>query len=320
MYVNAGAEESTLYYIDEIITVSSSREKCQKSLDTIVQVVQAAGFEVQQRKTIGPARVIEYLGIEIDTCKKQLKISVDKLEHTKSIVQEWCDRKDCTKRELLSLIGTLNHVAQVVEYGSIFVRRLIHASKWAKNLYHRIYLCKDCRADLRWWRQNLDRQNGIKWFPRPFIVATARLLYSDASDTGAAAVLDNSWTAIVYEGEYAWLKDKPIMYRELHAVVLAVATFSHELHGSQVLMHIDNQAVHHCITSAKSKDYDINCLIRVLYYITSIHKIMYKSTHIYGVCNVQADALSRQNYELFRIMCPNANVSMCRPYRVPLDM
>ena len=320
LYVKEGAAESTLYYLDDIVTVQGSKEDCERSLNVILRVVQEAGFEVQMKKTVGPSRVLEYLGIVIDTCKKELRISREKLQKVRDIVKEWQGKSTCTKRELLSLLGTLNHVSQVVDYGGLFVRRLIQASMKAKNLYHKVYLCKECRADLSWWDKNLVQQNGIKWFPKPFEVASANLLYSDASDTGEAAVLGDEWTVIVYEGEYEWLREKTIMYRELHAVVMAVATFSYKLRGSQVLMHIDNEAVHHCVKAAKCKEHDINCLLRVLYYFTSVHKIEYKSTHVPGITNVLADALSRQNYALFKCMAPNAKPRMCRPYRIPLDI
>ena len=260
MYVKEGAAETSLFYLDDIITLSGSYEECLSSLNTIIRVVRAAGFDVQDRKTIGPSRVIEYLGVEIDTIKCRLRISSSKLREIQGVVQEYLNKELCTKRELLSVIGKLNHAAQVVNYGCLFIRRLISVSKKPKSLHHRIHVGRECKADLRWWDKSLSKHEGIKYFPTPFIAATAQLLYTDASDTGAAAVLGKKWTAIEFTGKFKWLKDKSIMYREMYAVVLGVATFSYNLRGTQVLMHIDNQAVHHCIAAAKSKDYEINFL------------------------------------------------------------
>ena len=57
----------------------------------------------------------------------------------------------------------------------------------------------------------------------------------------------------------------------------------------------------------------------MLYHVVCVHNIVYKSTHVPGIINTQADALSRQKIELFHAECPDAELNMCRPYLVPTD-
>jgi len=64
----------------------------------------------------------------------------------------WRVRKACTKRELLSLIGQLQHACCVVKVGPTFLRRMIELSTVPKKLYHRVGLNEGFRADLAWWR------------------------------------------------------------------------------------------------------------------------------------------------------------------------
>ena len=72
IYTKRAAAPTTLYYLDDIITIEGTKDRCQKSLDVILDTCQKCGFQVQANKTEGPARTITYLGIEIDTIKKQL--------------------------------------------------------------------------------------------------------------------------------------------------------------------------------------------------------------------------------------------------------
>ena len=49
----------------------------------------------------------------------------DKLAHLQQLLIDWGDRKVCTKRELLSLIGVLQHSATVIRFGHCFLQRMI---------------------------------------------------------------------------------------------------------------------------------------------------------------------------------------------------
>ena len=55
------------------------------------------------------------------------------------------------QRELLSLIGQLQHACCVVRPGRSFLRRMIALSTMPKELYHWVRLSKEFRSDLRWW-------------------------------------------------------------------------------------------------------------------------------------------------------------------------
>ena len=54
-----------------------------------------------------------------------LRLPADKLQRLTSVLQEWGDRKVCTRRELESWIGLLNHACKVVCPGRTFLCRMI---------------------------------------------------------------------------------------------------------------------------------------------------------------------------------------------------
>ena len=65
------------------------------------------------------------------------------------------------ERELLSLIGQLQHACCVVRPGRTFLRRMINLSTVAKELHHRIRLNLGFRSDLQWWATFLPSWIGV---------------------------------------------------------------------------------------------------------------------------------------------------------------
>ena len=65
-------------------------------------------------KCEGPTTCFTFLGIEMDSRARILRLPADKLQRLILVFQEWGDRKVCTWRELESLIGLLNHACKVV--------------------------------------------------------------------------------------------------------------------------------------------------------------------------------------------------------------
>ena len=70
----------------------------------------------------------------------------------------YCIKKSCTKRELDSLIGQLQHTCAVVKAGRSFLRRIIELSKIAHKPWQ---LNRSFHSDLMWWRLFLHSWNGI---------------------------------------------------------------------------------------------------------------------------------------------------------------
>ena len=84
-----------------------------------------------------------------------LRLPADKLQRLTSVLQEWVDRKVCTRRELESLIGLLNHACKVVRPGRTFLRRMIDllsatGRTGLGHSHHHIRLNREFRADLAW--------------------------------------------------------------------------------------------------------------------------------------------------------------------------
>ena len=60
-------------------------------------------------------------------------------------------RRSCTKKELLSLIGHLQHTSRIVRPGRPFLCRMIDLSAAAHELHHHIRLRGEFKSNLQWW-------------------------------------------------------------------------------------------------------------------------------------------------------------------------
>ena len=319
MMTQRGACPTICRYLDDFLLVSASRDLATKSLAIMIDTATKAGFKVQASKTQGPARQLEFLGLIIDTVRQELRISPDRLQEIKELLQEWIEKSSCTKRQILSIIGKLAFCSKMVRSGRKFLRRLIELSKKVKNLHHTIKLTSPAKADLMWWNKSLASHNGITWLHDYWDESIAIITYTDASDIAAGVLYERSWTMRVFDGPYKWIKDMPIAWRELYAIVLGLAVFGQKMQYKTLKMFTDNQAVLHCVNKGSSKDTALMGLIRAMYHYTAVYHINYKAFYISTHHNVASDSLSRLDMPRFRQACPEADQSMTAPVDVLID-
>ena len=143
--------EFVIHYLDDFLFGGSPKsESCSRSLDLALYICSQVGFPVMTEKVFGPSTILEFLGFIIDTMSMEIRLPEEKLQHLKSLLQTWVAKKSCTKRELLSLIGNLQHASAVVKPGRVFLRRMIDLSKRQIHLDAHMRLNMEFRADLHW--------------------------------------------------------------------------------------------------------------------------------------------------------------------------
>lgn len=84
------------------------------------------GVPLAKQKVSGPASCMTVLGIEIDIKAGLLRLPHDKLQQLKALLVSWQHRKQCSRRELESLVVLLNHACKVVRPGRSFCVDLLH--------------------------------------------------------------------------------------------------------------------------------------------------------------------------------------------------
>ena len=200
-------------------------------------------------------------------------------------------RRTIIKRDLLSLIGLLNHAASVVRPGRTFLRSLIDASMTVERLDHRITLSAQARADIVWCHTFVREWNGISNIAP---TEPTHLIYSDASGSwGCGAYWLNHWFQIEWESSWH------IAAKELVPIVVAAAIWGRHWRGSRICCYCDNSAVVFAINKGSAQDPQLMRLLCSLFFFSAAHNFTISACHIAGSRNSLADALSRNNAPLF---------------------
>ncbi len=118
------------------------------------------GVPLALEKSEGPACLLGYLGIMVDTARLEPE---EKLGRLAGKIAEWQLKRSCTKKELriLSLIGHLQHASRVIKPGRPFLRRMIDLSMTVDELHYHIPLRAAFKSDLHWWALFMRKWNGV---------------------------------------------------------------------------------------------------------------------------------------------------------------
>ena len=293
------------HYLDDFVIIGPPRSlQCARSLAILDRECSILGVPMAAHKREGPATCLTVLGIVIDTVAGELRLPVDKLTRVLSLLRQWGDKKVCSRKELESLIGLLNHVCKVVRSGRSFLRRMLDLLHAVPISQAHIRLNAGFRADLAWWNEFLSQWNGISFLPPPSHLPITAITSDASGSWGCGAWFGNSWFQVQWDARAQSLL---IAEKELLPIVLACAAWGHLWRGSQVLCRCDNQVVVACLRSRTSKVKGIMHLLRCLVYLEALHQCYLFPSYIDTKSNHLADDLSRGNLHLFLSKVPSAD-------------
>ena len=296
------------HYIDDFVTAGVPHsDECERNISIMKAVCEKTGLPVEPEKDEGPATRIAVLGIELDTLAMEIKLPPVKLSQLLSELTRWRTRKVCRKRYLLSLISSLSHACKAVRAGRSFLSRLIDLSTTVKQLDRHVRLTVSARSDIEWWFQFCASWNGISMMSTVHRANPDVTMFTDVSGNwGCGALVDRDWFKLQWVGPIC---EYHITVKEVVPIVLAAAVWRPSWKGKMVRARCDNAAVVAIINSGSSRVQEAMHLMRCLAFIAAKHEFAIVATHISGVHNIQADALSRNNISLFHVAHPQAKPS-----------
>jgi hypothetical protein len=117
--------KAALHYLDDFLVLGPPEQpNCTHALTTTLALCAELGFPVAPEKTAGPITTLTFLGIDIDTTQQQIRLPQEKLLRLSPAIASQMKQASHPspwgsgrKRQLLSLIGLLNHAATVVRPG-----------------------------------------------------------------------------------------------------------------------------------------------------------------------------------------------------------
>ena len=219
--INVGGICWIIHNLDDFLICAPTREQCLNG-NNAIYIFSELGVPLTSDKTEGPASILTFLGIEIDTRLGIVRLPPDKLNELPHLLHTWFGRKKCTKRELLSLIGSLSFASKVMKPDRIFLRRLIDLFTRASRLHRHLSLDLEARADIQWWIDFLPSWNGINFIQSDPVTSVSLKLFTDASnvDFGIGYGLELF--------SLAWSPSLSVLHintQELFAIVAAIYTW-----------------------------------------------------------------------------------------------
>lgn len=112
---SSGAIPYVIHYLDDFLFFGPPNSlTCAASLEKAIELCNRLGVPLAPNKIEGPASILTFLGINIDTNEFRLSLPLPKLIATRTECRQWHSHCSCTKCQLQSLVGQLNHAAAVI--------------------------------------------------------------------------------------------------------------------------------------------------------------------------------------------------------------
>lgn len=293
----------TIHYLDDFLTFGPpNTTTCQDNLAIMEKICEELGIPLALDKLEGPSHSLTFLGVRLDTQLMQARLPDDKLHRIKQDLSKWLHKKKATKRQILSLVGVLQHASKVVRPGRTFVSRMYSTAARLKKLSYFTRLNRHFRSDLYWWHIFITNWNGISILRSSSCRSPPDFrIYTDASGSwGCGAVFSCYWFQHAWTSEWS---SSNIMAKELVPIVFSCAVWGPLLSHKSADFQCDNQSLVVAINKGSAKDVLVMQLLRCLWFFTAFFDINISATHIPGASNTAADLLSRNQ----AVQCLKAN-------------
>jgi hypothetical protein len=280
-------------YIDDWLILAENRELLIIQTQKVVQKAQELGWVVNKEKSqLTPTRQFSFLGMTCNTEQNTVRPTEKRITGIALAVQEIRTQQVTSPRLLLSLIGRMISVGEILPYAKLERRPLQYLLRelWdgdIESLDIAVHITKEIRNTVLWWTCPQNLQKGVMiQDPREKV-----LLLTDASLEGWGAhlgdhMVSGTWTKTE--------KNNFINVLEMWAVERALKAFLSLVSGMRVQVLSDNRTVVSYITrQGGMKSFFLYKEVQRLLLWCKNQEITLEARHIPGKLNVLADKLSR---------------------------
>jgi len=286
-------------YLDDFLIVASTYEECMQALNYLLTLLRTLGFQINYSKVDGPKTEMVFLGIVFSSNDMTLRIPVNKLNETQSLMQRIFHSKKITKREIQSLVGKLNWITQCIYGGRYHMRRLIDKANTLRKPWHRARVTNDMKLDLQWWLSFMRMFNGSV----PMVDSRPATPVSiDACKTAAGAFFNGDF---VYTPWSQKTRVLPINYLEVLALEPAASRWAQIWANKKVFVHCDNLAACSIINKGSCKHPLVMDSLRRIFWLSAVYNFRIRAVYYPGSANFLADSVSRLHEQggFNRLMC-----------------
>ena len=267
-----------------------TENKIHDSFHTLIRTFEQIGIKESVNKRVPSTTVLNCVGTLVDTEQMELRVLPERMEALDSELDQWSNRKNCTMKQLQSLIGKLQFVSMVVRPGRLFIShmlRLLREHHGKKT----IELDAEFHKDVKWWKKYLPMSQingtGIMWMQQ--VTQPDDIASSDSCLVGMGAVAGKEYIKMNFPEQW---KGSNIATLELLVVVIMVKVWIRKFTGKFVTFNVDNNGVVQVLNSGRVKDPALLQLMRELIFVAA-GKLGFRAQHIGTKQNLLPDLLSR---------------------------
>ena len=134
----------------------------------------------------------------------------------------WLKKRKAKKREILSLVGSLQHASKVVRPGRTFTARMYSTAARVKQLHHFTRLNQVFCSDLLWWHTFINSWNGLSFLHLAQHQPNFNYqIQTDASGSwGCGGYFSSQWFQPPWSAEWSAVS---IMAKELVPIIISCA-------------------------------------------------------------------------------------------------
>lgn len=293
-------------YVDDFFGGCDDYDAALDQMEIWLRTCADLGVPVSQAKTFLPTRVLEVLGIVINTEDMTLTVTPERIQDILDEMDHVAGRKSVQKRDLERLAGKMTFVCSVVPGGRTFMRELLDTLNALREKKHWAHLSAGFRADLAWWQQFAHAWNGTEAIPPPITVPW-HYLSSDASgEDGLGVFLFGAGLHVplplraAVEAADDGDRDLIIAETELIAAVLLVSLAAPLVPGEHLLIGIDNTVALSWIDRGTARRPRAMRSLRFLWRVQAFFRIHVSTRYIPSEQNQLADACSRLDSDRFQ--------------------
>ena len=230
---------------------------------------------------------MDWLGFRLDTVKMEVTIPPEKLSDVILITQSWETKDRATRKDLQSLAGKLNHIAQCVLPARRFMSRILAL---LRSVPRRGTVAVDAglRRDLAWFSKYAKCCNGRLLIQRDM---PSTEIQCDACPTGAGGFSSTHYYSLPIPLDLAEAHHISRL-EAANAIVTLKTLVPPSTTNTEVVLVTDNSATMFALSSGKTCDPVLVACSGELWLIAALQEFWIVVRHAPGETLVLADALS----------------------------
>ena len=267
---------------------------------TLRTILYNVGLDEAEHKACPPSTKMIWLGINVDSVEMTLSIPEQKLVEVKSMVSAWSGHQMANKRQVQSLVGSLNFVSSVAPPVRVYTNRILNFLRSMPN-EGSVLIPNEVRADLDFFGRLMPEFNGVTLLDKS-LEPSADQLEVDACLTGCGGLSGDEFYSCCFP-QFIIKECYPIACLEMLNIVVALRLWASKWKGQKLQVYCDNMIACLALQNGRSKDTFLQSCIRTVFLLAVTNDVEILVCHRPGVDMTAADALSRSHTgDRFRVL------------------